>query len=219
MTYPTRGQATTVTPQDDAEATGRVPGHAREGRVWLTDEVVEAAARAMYNSSRFALSDDRWEMAFPNTQESYRSLVRITLDAAASALEGAILAPALKSLALAIHPEGRRADGTPNLHLAICALAQETIADVLADCGDNSPGVLASNIASRLAGRIEDHLADPDAAVAAHDAAMREEVIDAIEETFLGQLPSKALSYCAQEDVNAGLDALRERFETEGGRS
>ena len=37
-------------------------------------------------------------------------------------------------------------------------------------------------------------------------------VIDAIEETFLGQLPSKALTYCAQEDVNAGLDALRERF-------
>jgi len=45
------------------------------------------------------------------------------------------------------------------------------------------------------------------------------EVIDAIEETFLGQLPSKALSYCAQEDVNAGLDAMRERFGIEeGGR-
>lgn len=37
-------------------------------------------------------------------------------------------------------------------------------------------------------------------------------VIDSIEDTFLGQLPSKALSYCAQEDVNAGLDAMRERF-------
>lgn len=37
-------------------------------------------------------------------------------------------------------------------------------------------------------------------------------VIDAIEGTFLGQLPSQALSYCAQEDVNAGLDAMRERF-------
>jgi hypothetical protein len=44
-----------------------------------------------------------------------------------------------------------------------------------------------------------------------------EQVIDAIEETFLGQLPSKALSYCAQEDVNAGLDALRERFGIEDG--
>lgn len=43
------------------------------------------------------------------------------------------------------------------------------------------------------------------------------EVIDAIEETFLGQLPSKALTYCAQEDVNAGLDAMRERFGLEDG--
>jgi hypothetical protein len=39
-----------------------------------------------------------------------------------------------------------------------------------------------------------------------------ERVIDAIEETFLAHLPSKAMSYCAQEDVNAGLDAMRERF-------
>ena len=39
-------------------------------------------------------------------------------------------------------------------------------------------------------------------------------VIDAIEETFLGQLPSRAMSYCAQEDVSAGIDALRERFNT-----
>lgn len=44
------------------------------------------------------------------------------------------------------------------------------------------------------------------------EGAMADAVIDAIEETFLGQLPSKALSYCAQEDVNAGLDALREQF-------
>lgn len=48
--------------------------------------------------------------------------------------------------------------------------------------------------------------------------ALAEVVIDAIEETFLGQLPSKALSYCAQEDINAGLDALRERFGLEVGR-
>ena len=40
-----------------------------------------------------------------------------------------------------------------------------------------------------------------------------ERVIDAIEEIFLAHLPSKALSYCAQEDVNAGLDAMREHFE------
>jgi hypothetical protein len=39
-----------------------------------------------------------------------------------------------------------------------------------------------------------------------------EAVIDAIEDTFLAHLPSKALSYCAQEDVWAGLDAMRERF-------
>lgn len=47
------------------------------------------------------------------------------------------------------------------------------------------------------------------------DAALAQRVdavIDGIEETFLGQLPAKALSFCAQEDVNAGLDALRERF-------
>jgi len=43
-----------------------------------------------------------------------------------------------------------------------------------------------------------------------------EYVIDAIEETFLAHLPSKALSYCAQEDVNAGLDAMRERFGVDG---
>jgi hypothetical protein len=43
-------------------------------------------------------------------------------------------------------------------------------------------------------------------------------VIDAIEEIFLAHLPSKALSYCAQEDVNAGLDAMRERFGLEEGR-
>jgi hypothetical protein len=36
-------------------------------------------------------------------------------------------------------------------------------------------------------------------------------VINEIEGTFLAHLPSKALSYCAQEDVNAGLDAMRER--------
>ena len=41
-----------------------------------------------------------------------------------------------------------------------------------------------------------------------------EAVIDAIEETFLAHLPSRALSYCAQEDVNAGLDAMRERFKS-----
>ena len=39
-----------------------------------------------------------------------------------------------------------------------------------------------------------------------------ERIIDAIEDIFLAHLPSKALSYCAQEDVNAGLDAMRERF-------
>ena len=39
-------------------------------------------------------------------------------------------------------------------------------------------------------------------------------VIDAIERTFFDHLPSAALAYCAQEDVNAGLDALRERFNT-----
>jgi hypothetical protein len=43
-------------------------------------------------------------------------------------------------------------------------------------------------------------------------------VIDAIEETFLAHLPSKALSYCAQEDIDAGLDAMRERFGLGGGR-
>lgn len=48
----------------------------------------------------------------------------------------------------------------------------------------------------------------------AQAAAERDEVIDAIEETFLAHLPSKAISYCAQEDVNAGLDAMRERFQT-----
>lgn len=42
-----------------------------------------------------------------------------------------------------------------------------------------------------------------------------EAIIDAIEETFLAHLPPKALSYCAQEDVNTGLDAMRERFKTE----
>ena len=41
-----------------------------------------------------------------------------------------------------------------------------------------------------------------------------ESVIDAIEETFLAHLPSKALSYCAQEDVDTGLDAMRERFKS-----
>jgi hypothetical protein len=51
------------------------------------------------------------------------------------------------------------------------------------------------------------------------DDGLAERVIDAIEETFLGQLPSKALSYCAQEDVNAGLDAMRERFGLEGDRT
>lgn len=40
-------------------------------------------------------------------------------------------------------------------------------------------------------------------------------VIDSIEDTFLAHLPSKALSYCAEEDVNAGLDAMRERFGVE----
>ena len=40
-------------------------------------------------------------------------------------------------------------------------------------------------------------------------------VIDSIEDTFLAHLPSKALSYCAHEDVNAGLDAMRERFGVE----
>lgn len=39
-----------------------------------------------------------------------------------------------------------------------------------------------------------------------------EAVIDAIEDRFLAHLPSKALSFCAQEDVNAGLDAMRELF-------
>lgn len=39
-----------------------------------------------------------------------------------------------------------------------------------------------------------------------------ESVIDAIEETFLAHLPSAATSRCAQEDVYAGLDAMRERF-------
>ena len=41
-----------------------------------------------------------------------------------------------------------------------------------------------------------------------------EAVIDAIEETFLAHLPSKALSYCAQEDIDTGLDAMRERFKS-----
>lgn len=44
--------------------------------------------------------------------------------------------------------------------------------------------------------------------------AMIDVVIDAIEETFLAQLPSAAMALCAREDVNAGLDALRERFRT-----
>lgn len=59
------------------------------------------------------------------------------------------------ALAQAIAPDARRADGTPSLHLAIHECSLTTIHDVLADCGDNSPDVLASNIASVLTARIE----------------------------------------------------------------
>ncbi|MCF6376924.1 hypothetical protein L2K70_04850 [Nocardioides KLBMP 9356] len=66
------------------------------------------------------------------------------------------------------------------------------------------------------------HPATPDADDASEPTADErsaiEAVIDAIEDTFLAHLPSKALSYCAQEDINAGLDALRERFGLEAGR-
>lgn len=43
---------------------------------------------------------------------------------------------------------------------------------------------------------------------------VRDAVIDAIEETFLPQLGTAAISHCAVEDVYAGLSAMRERFQT-----
>jgi hypothetical protein len=85
-------------------------------------------------------------------------------------------------------------------------------------------------VAALLAGRIDGHQAVASLAaihtriLAAHTAAAEARgagrgaraVVEAVEETFLGQLPSKALSYCAQEDVNAGLDALVEQFGLDG---
>lgn len=68
-------------------------------------------------------------------------------------------------------------------------------------------GVDPSDLAVPIAARAG--AADP-----LRQAVEADRVIDAIEETFLANLPSKALSYCAHEDVVAGLDAMRERFQT-----
>jgi hypothetical protein len=64
-----------------------------------------------------------------------------------------------EALASAIYPGVTNGAGVPNLHLALHGRVLETIHDVIADCGDNAPELLASNIANALTDPLAAHVA------------------------------------------------------------